>query len=60
MGSIPSTQIQIINEDVQIDEPNKKILNILINKGLTDAAMAMFTGDRGEQLSYAEMRMRYG
>ena len=45
---------------VGMDDSNRKVLEILTTKGPDAAFKAMFTGDKGEQLSYAEMRGRYG
>ena len=43
-----------------MDEANKKVLLILETEGQEAALKAMFTGERGQQLSYSEMRARYG
>tara|TARA_B110000211_G_C13806614_1_gene432996 strand:+ start:394 stop:687 length:294 start_codon:yes stop_codon:yes gene_type:complete len=42
-----------------MDEDNKKALNVMKTEGVDAAVKHMFT-DSGRQLSYAEMRMRYG
>ena len=42
-----------------MDEDNKKALNVMKTKGMDAAVKHMFTAS-GRQLSYAEMRMRYG
>ena len=42
-----------------MDEDNKKALNVMKTEGMDAAVKHMFTAS-GRQLSYAEMRMRYG
>ena len=46
-------------EDV-MDENNKKIVQIAKKEGTQSAVNGMFTGDKGEKLTYSEMRSRYG
>jgi hypothetical protein len=43
-----------------MDTKNKKALNVLQTEGEKTFIEHVFTGDNGERLSYAEMRMRYG
>jgi hypothetical protein len=44
-----------------MDEPNKKALGVMVNEGMDAAVKHMFTDqESGRQLSYAEMRSRYG
>ena len=44
-----------------IDEDNKKALNVMKTEGMDAAVKHMFTDqETGRQLSYPEMRMRYG
>lgn len=44
-----------------MDEPNKKALDVMANEGTDAAVKHMFTDqESGRQLSYAEMRSRYG
>ena len=44
-----------------MDEPNKKALDVMANEGTDAAIKYMFTDqESGRQLSYAEMRSRYG
>ena len=44
-----------------MDETNKKALDVMKNKGMDEAIKHMFTDQvSGRQLSYGEMRMRYG
>ena len=44
-----------------MDETNKKALDVMKNKGMDAAIKHMFTDqESGRQLSYSEMRMRYG
>ena len=46
---------------VGMDETNKKALDVMKNKGIDAAIKHMFTDqESGRQLSYSEMRMRYG
>jgi hypothetical protein len=44
-----------------MDEDNKKALNVMKTEGMDAAVKHMFTDqETGQQLSYSEMRMRYG
>ena len=43
-----------------MDELNKKAATVMKNEGMEAAVKHMFTGENGKQLSYAEMRERYG
>ena len=44
-----------------MDDPNKKALDVMANEGMDAAVKHMFTDqESGRQLSYAEMRSRYG
>ena len=44
-----------------MDEPNKKALGVMVNEGMDAAVKHMFTDqESGRQLSYSEMRSRYG
>ena len=44
-----------------MDDANKKALDVMATKGASDAIKYMFTDqDTGRQLSYSEMRSRYG
>ena len=44
-----------------MDDANKKALNVMATKGASDAIKYMFTDqESGSQLSYSEMRSRYG
>tara|TARA_B110000879_G_scaffold132800_1_gene174014 strand:- start:10 stop:261 length:252 start_codon:yes stop_codon:yes gene_type:complete len=44
-----------------MDEDNKKALNVMKTEGADAAVKHMFTDqETGQQLSYSEMRMRYG
>ena len=49
-----------VKNDNGMDAKNKKALEILQTKGEKEFIKHVFTGDNGERLSYAEMRMRYG
>ena len=48
------------NVNTGMDEKNKKALNVLLTKGDKAFIEHVFTGENGRQLSYAEMRTRYG
>ena len=48
------------NVNTGMDEKNKKALNVLLTKGDKAFVEHVFTGENGRQLSYAEMRSRYG
>ena len=46
---------------VGMDDANKKALDVMQNEGMEAAVKHMFTDqESGRQLSYGEMRMRYG
>jgi len=47
--------------DKNMDKDNKKALNVMKTEGMDAAVKHMFTDqETGRQLSYSEMRMRYG
>ena len=48
------------NSIIKMNEENKKALKILIEKGGDEAVKHMFNPTGEKQLSYAEMRERYG
>ena len=44
-----------------MDDLNKKAMDVMATQGMDAAVKHMFTDqDTGRQLSYGEMRMRYG
>lgn len=43
-----------------MDKANQEALNVLLTKGEKDFIEHIFTGEDGRQLTYAEMRARYG
>jgi len=57
---IPNGSHNTINTDISMNEENKKALKILIEKGGDEAVKHMFNPTGEKQLSYAEMRERYG
>ena len=48
------------NSIISMNEENKKALKILVEKGGDEAVKHMFNPTGDKQLSYAEMRERYG
>ena len=65
MGSSSSSLCDDAKSDayanaVGMDARNRKALKVMINGTREDFIKEVFTGDQGEQLSYAEMRSRYG
>ena len=49
------------NNYLVMDDLNKKAMNVMSTQGMDAAVKHMFTDqDTGRQLSYGEMRMRYG
>ena len=49
------------NNYLVMDDLNKKAMNVMTTQGMDAAVKHMFTDqDTGRQLSYGEMRMRYG
>jgi hypothetical protein len=58
---IPNGSHNTVNTDIiKMNEENKKALKILIEKGGDEAVKHMFNPTGEKQLSYAEMRERYG
>ncbi len=55
--SSPNLLVKTYN---QMDDANKKALNVWITNGPDAAVKHMFTGTTGEKLTYLEMRERYG
>jgi hypothetical protein len=56
---------KIINKIIDVnyknmDDLNKKAATVMKEEGVEAAVKHMFTGENGKQLSYAEMRARYG
>lgn len=49
-----------ITKTPRMDEKNKEALNVLKTQGDKEFVKHVFTGDKGETLTYAEMRDRYG
>lgn len=47
-------------ETQRMDEKNKKAFNVLKDQGDKAFVKHVFTGDKEETLTYAEMRSRYG
>jgi hypothetical protein len=45
---------------VGMDDRNREAMKVLVNGGTKEFIKHVFTGDDGGQLSYAEMRARYG
>ena len=45
---------------VGMDDRNRDAMKVLVNEGTSAFYKHVFTGDDGGQLSYAEMRARYG
>ena len=43
-----------------MNDANRKVLQVLVTEGQPAAFKAMFTGEQGQELSYSEMRARYG
>jgi hypothetical protein len=58
---IPNGSHNTVNTDtISMNDENKKALKILIEKGGDEAVKHMFNPTGEKQLSYAEMRERYG
>ena len=56
----PERREKYIFEDL-MDDANKKAMNVFATKGMDAAIKHMFTDqETGRQLSYGEMRARYG
>ena len=47
-------------ETFGMNDANRKVLQVLTTEGKPAAFKAMFTGEQGQELSYSEMRARYG
>ena len=59
-GNTVNTDIISNNSIISMNDENKKALKILIEKGGDEAVKHMFNPTGEKQLSYAEMRERYG
>jgi hypothetical protein len=61
-GISDTTNVNTIpnNSIISMNEENKKALKILNEEGCDDAVKYMFNPTGEKQLSYAEMRERYG
>ena len=55
-----NTNALLINNYDKMDDLNKKAAIIMLTKGADAAVKHMFTGEKGETLTYSEMRERYG
>jgi hypothetical protein len=52
---------KVFNCDKNMNEDNKKALNVMKTEGMEAAVKHMFTDqETGRSLSYSEMRSRYG
>ena len=51
---------KVKSEKIEMDSKNKDALNVFLKEGNEAFVKHVFTGERGCQLSYAEMRMIYG
>ena len=51
---------KVKSEKVEMDSKNKDALNVFLKEGNEEFVKHVFTGERGCQLSYAEMRIIYG
>jgi len=60
-GKSFATAYKAVGFDKGMDDANKKALDVMQNEGMNAAIAHMFTEqETGRQLSYGEMRMRYG
>jgi len=60
-----SEAFKILNKIIDVnyknmDDLNKKAATVMKEEGMDAAVKNMFTGEKGQQLSYAEMRAKYG
>ena len=58
--NIDTERVKCYAKSVGMDAANTKAAVIMTTQGVEAGIKAMFTGDNGEELSYSEMRSRYG
>jgi hypothetical protein len=57
---IGNAKVDIYADLVGMDDANRAAAKVLVNEGSGAFVKHCFTGEKGETLSYAEMRARYG
>jgi len=60
MGSAYSQNVDAYATAVGMDDRNRTAMKVMVNGTKEEFIKHVFTGDKGETLSYAEMRSRYG
>jgi hypothetical protein len=60
MGSSYSQNVDAYANAVGMDDRNRTAMKVMVNGTKEEFIKHVFTGDQGENLSYAEMRSRYG
>ena len=57
---IGNAKVDLYADLVGMDDRNRAAAKVLVTQGKAAFVEHCFTGDKGETLSYAEMRARYG
>jgi hypothetical protein len=57
---IGNAKVDLYADIVGMDDRNRTAAKVLVTQGTEAFVKHCFTGDKGETLSYAEMRARYG
>jgi len=57
---IGNAKVDIYADMMGMDDRNRAAAKVLVNKGSKAFIDHCFTGEKGETLSYAEMRARFG
>jgi hypothetical protein len=57
---VGNAKVDAYADAVGMDDRNREAMKVLVNEGVPAFYKRVCTGDDGEQLSYAEMRARYG
>lgn len=58
--AIGNAKADVYAKAVGMDDRNRTAMKVMINGTREEFVKHVFTGDKGEQLSYSEMRARYG
>jgi hypothetical protein len=57
---VGNAKVDVYANAMGMDDRNRTAMKIMVNGTREEFIKHVFTGDKGEQLSYSEMRSRYG
>ena len=57
---VGNAKVDVYANAMGMDDRNRAAMKVLVNGTVAEFIKHVSTGDRGEQLSYSEMRSRYG